>query len=89
MQVGVPVDLRSTASLPRALAISWYDGCSSPQVRFISLAADYFPLVAARYRRHRCLDAPPREDGRTAVKELRIGLLALSPTASPDIHWLF
>lgn len=90
MQVGVPVIYASTAIFLGAVAYLLVRRLFIPQVRFISLAADYFPLFlligigcTGAWMRHL------EKTDITAVKELGIGLLAFSPTASPDIHWLF
>jgi nitrate reductase gamma subunit len=90
MQVGVPVVYASTAIFLGAVTYLLARRLFIPQVRFISLAADYFPLflllgigTTGAWMRHL------EKTDITAVKELGMGLLSFSPQASSDIHWLF
>ncbi len=90
MQVGVPVIYASTAIFLGAVGYLLVRRLFISQVRFISLAADYFPLLllfgigaTGAWMRHL------EKTDVAAIKEMGIGLLGLSPTASPEVHWIF
>ena len=90
MQIGVPVLYMSSLIFLAAVTFLFLRRVVLPQVRYISLAADYFPLFlllsiggTGFVLRHFV------KTDVTAVKELGVGLLGFNAVASPDIHWLF
>ncbi len=93
VQVGVPVIYMSTAIFLGAVTYLFVRRVVLAQVRYISLAADYFPLflllaigLTGATLRHLV------KTDITAVKELAMGLVSFSPVGSEtlgQIHWLF
>jgi nitrate reductase gamma subunit len=88
-QVGVPVIYASSFILLAGLLFLFFRRVLSPQVRYISLASDYFPLfliigigTTGVILRHLV------KTDIVAIKELGMGLLSFKPVA-PDVHWLF
>jgi len=92
MQVGVPVLYMTDIIFLAAAGYLFLRRVIIPQVRYISMEGDYFPLflllaiggtgVLMRYF------APFRVDI-VAVKELAVGLFHFSPAVSPDIGAMF
>ena len=88
-QVGVPVVYGSTFILAVSVIFLFFRRVYDPQLRYISLLNDYFPLflilgigtTGAILRHFIKTDI-------VAVKELGMGLLSFNPVA-PDVHWLF
>ncbi len=88
-QVGVPVVYGSTFILAISAMFLFFRRVYDPQLRYISLLNDYFPLflilgigtTGAILRHFIKTDI-------VAVKELGMGLLSFNPVA-PDVHWLF
>ncbi len=90
LKVGVPVVYLTTMGFLAAATYLFIRRVFIPQVRYISLAADFFPLFlllgiggTGAFLRHFV------KTDVTAVKALGIGLLSFNPVASPEIHWLF
>jgi nitrate reductase gamma subunit len=88
-QVGVPVVYTSSFILVAGLLYLFIRRVVSPQMRYISLLTDYFPLflilgigITGVILRHFI------KTDIVAVKELGMGLLSFNPVA-PDVHWLF
>jgi nitrate reductase gamma subunit len=89
-QVGVPPVMVSDFFLLGALAVLFVRRIRSPQLRYISLASDYFPLFlliaiagTGVLMRHFV-----RTDI-VNVKELAMGLVSFRPVIPKGIHWLF
>jgi nitrate reductase gamma subunit len=90
LEVGVPVVFASTALFLLALTYLLVRRLTNPQVRYISLVGDYFPLVllltiggTGLWMRHVAkVDV-------AAVKELALGLAHFSPTVPASIDPLF
>lgn len=89
-QIGAPPILISGFVLLAALCFLLFRRLVSPEVRYISLTSDYFPLLliigiatTGILLRHFV-----RTDI-VAVKELGLGLLSFKPVASDKIHYLF
>jgi len=90
LQIGAPVVLLSGLIMLLALTYIFMRRVVSPQLRYISLPADYLPLflllgIAATglLLRHFV-----RADI-TAVKELAVGLVSFQPVVVEGVHWLF
>jgi len=88
--IGVPTLLLSGAGLALAAAFLFLRRLASPQLRYGSLAADYFPLLlvigialTGLAMRH-----VVRTDI-TAAKEHLMGLVSFGPAVPAGIHWLF
>lgn len=89
-QVGVPPVMASNFFLLGALTVLFVRRIQSPQLRYISLASDYFPLFlligivgTGVLMRHFV-----RTDI-VNVKELAMGLVSFQPVIPKGIHWLF
>ena len=89
-RVGVPVLYASTFLFLLAVTYLFVRRVLTPQVRYISLASDYFPLflllgigATGVVLRHFV------KTDIVGVKELGMGLLSFNPTASADLHFLF
>jgi len=89
-EVGVPVVYASTFIFLLAVTFLFVRRVVTPQVRYISLASDYFPLflllgigVTGLILRHFV------KTDIVGVKELGMGLLSFSPVASGELHFLF
>jgi nitrate reductase gamma subunit len=89
-QVGVPPVMVSDFFLLGALTVLFVRRIHSPQLRYISLASDYFPLFlligivgTGVLMRHFV-----RTDI-VNVKELAMGLVSFRPVIPKGIHWLF
>jgi nitrate reductase gamma subunit len=89
-QVGVPPVMASDFFLLGALTVLFVRRIRSPQLRYISLASDYFPLFlligivgTGVLMRHFV-----RTDI-VNVKELAMGLVSFRPVIPKGIHWLF
>ncbi len=89
-QVGVPVVYMTSFMFLAAVTYLFARRILSPMVRYISLPADYFPLLlmlgigttGVLLRHFIKTDV-------VGVKELGMGLLSFSPVSSPDLHYLF
>jgi nitrate reductase gamma subunit len=88
-QVGVPVVYASSFVLLAGLLFLFFRRVVSPQLRYISLASDYFPLLlilgigtTGVILRHFV------KTDIVTIKEFGMGLLSFQPVA-PDVHWLF
>jgi len=89
-QVGVPVFYITSAVLLAAAGYLLVRRLFIPQVRYISLINDYFPLLlilgigsTGFLLRHLV------KTDIVAIKELGIGLLAFNPQPPTGVHWLF
>lgn len=89
-EVGVPVVYASTFIFLLAVTFLFVRRVVAPQVRYISLASDYFPLfllmgigATGLILRHVV------KTDIVGVKELGMGLLSFSPVASEELHFLF
>ncbi len=89
-QVGVPVVYGSSFVLLAAVGYLFLRRIYLSELRYISLASDYFPLflivgiaTTGVLLRHFV------KTDIVGVKELGMGLLSFSPVASEGIHWLF
>jgi nitrate reductase gamma subunit len=89
-EVGVPVVYASTAIFLAAVAFLFVRRIVTPQVRYISLLSDYFPLflllgigATGVILRHFV------KTDVVGVKELGMGLLSFSPVASESLNSLF
>jgi len=89
-QVGVPPVMASNIFLLGGLAILLSRRFRSPQLRYISLASDYFPLFlligiagTGVLLRHFV-----RTDI-VSVKELAMGLVGFAPVIPSGVHWFF
>ena len=89
-EVGVPVVYASTFIFLLAVTFLFVRRVVTPQVRYISLASDYFPLflllgigLTGLILRHVV------KTDVVGVKELGMGLLSFHPVASGEIHFLF
>ena len=90
LQIGVPVVYITSLLFIGAVTLLFLRRLFSPQLRYISLPADYFPLLliigiaftGILLRHFAKTDV-------VAVKELTMGLLSLSPTAPEGISYLF
>jgi len=89
-QVGVPPVMASSLLLLGALTVLFVRRIQSSQLRYISLASDYFPLFlligivgTGVLMRHFV-----RTDI-VNVKELAMGLVSFQPAIPKGIHWLF
>jgi nitrate reductase gamma subunit len=89
-QVGVPPLFITTALFLAALFYLFARRVVSPQLRYISLVSDYFPLflllgigVTGAWLRHFA------KTDIVGVKELLMGLLTFRPSAPVEVHWLF
>jgi nitrate reductase gamma subunit len=88
--LGLPVVHASTLVFLAALTFLFARRISSPQLRYISLASDYFPLLllvaigaTGAWMRHVSkIDVP-------AVKAMVMSLLALSPRPAEGLGWIF
>lgn len=89
-QVSVPAVYITDAIIASALLYLLYRRLINPQVRYISLVSDYFPLflllcivLSGMYMRH--IDKVDLK----GVKELAMGLVTLKPTVTVGIGWVF
>ena len=89
-QVGVPGLYLTDALIPIALAYLLWRRLYDPQVRYVSLFADYFPLflllgivLSGMFMRHVVRIDP------VAVKQLGLGLATLSPAVPKEIAPVF
>ena len=89
-QVGVPVFYITSLVLLGAAGYLLLRRMYIPQVRYISLVNDFFPLMlilgiggTGFLLRHLL------KTDVVAIKELGVGLLSLTPTAPVEVHWLF
>lgn len=89
-QVGVPPVMASDFFLLGALAVLFVRRIRSPQLRYISLASDYFPLflLIAIVGTGVLMRHFVRTDI-VNVKELAMGLVSFRPVIPKGIHWLF
>ena len=90
LEVGVPVVFASSVLFLAALAFLLLRRLTNPQVRYISLVGDYFPLLlllgiggTGFWMRH------VAKTDVAAVKELALGLVHLTPTVPASIDPLF
>ncbi len=90
LEIGIPTVMLSGVGLLAAAAFLLLRRLSSPQLRYGSLPADYFPLflvigiaVTGLLQRHLV-----RTD-MTAVKEHVMGLISLAPAIPVAVHWVF
>jgi nitrate reductase gamma subunit len=90
LEVGVPVVFMSTVVFLAALTWLLLRRLLNPQVRYISLIGDYFPLLlllgiggSGFWLRH------VSKTDVAGVKELALGLVHFSPTVPAGIHPLF
>lgn len=89
-QVGVPPVMASDFFLLGALTVLFVRRIRSPQLRYISLASDYFPLflLIAIVGTGVLMRHFVRTDI-VNVKELAMGLVSFRPVIPKGIHWLF
>ncbi len=90
MQVGVPVFYMTSLIFFGALGYLLLRRLAIPQVRYISLVNDYFPLflllgiaTTGILLRHFV------KTDVVGIKELTLGLLSFQPAITEGIHWLF
>lgn len=89
-QVGVPALFLSSFLFLAAVSYLFIRRILSPQLRYLSLANDYFPLFLLLGIG--CTGVLLRHFFKTdivSVKELGLGLLSFQPVASAEIHSLF
>jgi nitrate reductase gamma subunit len=89
-QVGVPPVMASNLFLLAALTFLLVRRFWSPQLRYLSLASDYFPLFLIIGIA--CTGMLLRHFVRTdieGVKELAMGLVSFHPVIPKGIHWFF
>ncbi|NOZ88282.1 MAG: menaquinol oxidoreductase [Deltaproteobacteria bacterium] len=89
-QVGIPILMLTDVVILAALTYLFLRRVLIPQLRYISLPADYFPLfligaiattgILLRYFFKTDL---------IGIKELALGLVSLKPVVPKGIHWLF
>jgi nitrate reductase gamma subunit len=89
LQVGLPAVIITGVALLAAAGFLFLRRILSPQLRYISLPADYFPLflimgiaITGLLMRH-----VVRADI-VGAKELAMGLASLQPTGGEGLHWL-
>jgi len=90
LQIGVPVVFITSFTLLAGVGYLLLRRIFIPQVRYISLAADYFPLfliIAIAFTgvllRHFV------KTDIISIKEITLGLLSFAPAAPEGVHWLF
>ncbi len=90
LQIGVPVLYLTGMALLGSLCFLFLRRILSPQVRYISLAADYFPLflllgiaLTGLLLRHFI------KTDIVAIKEVMMGIITFSPVVKTEIHYLF
>ena len=90
LEVGLPVVFVTSVVFLAGLAYLLLRRLAIPQVRYISLAADYFPLflLLGIGISGFCLRHFYKTDI-TAVKQLAMGLVSFQPTVPETISWLF
>jgi nitrate reductase gamma subunit len=90
LQIGVPVVYITSFTLLLGVGYLFLRRVFIPQVRYISLAADYFPLFLIIGIA--CTGILLRHFVKTdivGVKEIALGLLAFKPVVPEGVHWLF
>jgi nitrate reductase gamma subunit len=90
LQIGVPVVYITSLTLLAGVGYLLLRRMFIPQVRYISLAGDYFPLfliigiaLTGILLRHFV------KTDIIGVKEITLGLLAFKPAVPEGVHWLF
>ena len=89
-EIGLPVIYVTSGLVLVALAYLLLRRFTNPQVRYISLAADYFPLflLLGIGISGFCLRHLAKTDI-VGVKELAVGLVSFRPTVPAGVSWLF
>ena len=90
LQIGVPVVYASSVVLLAAVAFLFVRRILSPQLRYISLASDYFPLfLILGIGTTGILIRHFFKTDIVGVKELALGLISFHPVVPEGIHYLF
>jgi nitrate reductase gamma subunit len=90
LQIGVPVMFITSVTLLLGVGYLFLRRIFIPQVRYISLAGDYFPLflIVAIATTGVLLRHFVKTDI-IGVKEITLGLLSFQPVVKEGVHWLF